>query len=506
MVAFLRKKCRDPLKNGLLSQERLSELVSEKLNKPYSRNDIGEWENNKSTIRHTNRELLIALLSSLAQCGGIENQKEADDLLCMGDYRALNTEEKRVLVEWSEKELDQNESMTQGYIQPIPGRTLNPVVLSEEGSPRLAPAIPPQGIFGREKEIADIVKFLALDDEFARDVPPIALRGIAGVGKTTIAIAIAHDADIQHVFRDGVLWVNLGPYPDIMQLLRLWGQALGLDLTSEPDETICRERIRAALSPRKMLLFIDDVWEAAHGVSFLVGGLCCRSLITTRAASVANDLVTRSRVLSVDVLTPDASLQILRSLAPAAVAMEESRARFLCERLGYLPLAITLAGRLLANETEVPSRMKRSLQELIDQPDARMQLFQSEGRTGLDGEIPVPLKDILGLSVRRLKEPDQERFALLSCLPGRSSLWNIADVASICNCTVRQAEDTVSHYIQEGLVESRGEQYQMHTLFVDYAACALGKRKDLFKSLPVSDMNGQILSHRRIHQPVVTIS
>jgi hypothetical protein len=161
---------------------------------------------------------------------------------------------------------------------------------------------------------------------------------------------------------------------------------------------------------------------------------------------------------------------------------------------------------LLANETEVPSRMKRSLQELIDQPDARMQLFQSEGRTGLDGEIPVPLKDILGLSVRRLKEPDQERFALLSCLPGRSSLWNIADVASICNCTVRQAEDTVSHYIQEGLVESRGEQYQMHTLFVDYAACALGKRKDLFKSLPVSDMNGQILSHRRIHQPVVTIS
>lgn len=54
-----------------------------------------------------------------------------------------------------------------------------------------------------------------------------AIRGWPGVGKTTLAAALAHDSDINARFPDGVLWASLGQQPGLFGELAVWGRALG---------------------------------------------------------------------------------------------------------------------------------------------------------------------------------------------------------------------------------------------------------------------------------------
>src|SRR5437762_3498219 len=53
-----------------------------------------------------------------------------------------------------------------------------------------------------------------------------AVRGWPGVGKTTLARAVAHSPDMIAAFPDGVLWASLGPVPAVLAELITWGRML----------------------------------------------------------------------------------------------------------------------------------------------------------------------------------------------------------------------------------------------------------------------------------------
>jgi len=337
--------------------------------------------------------------------------------------------------------------------------------------PFLVPPLPPQGVFGREQDLDALSARLALPDLSATEVPPVALLGMGGVGKTTLALWLGRHAGIRTRFPDGVLWAEVGPSPVLRTLLNGWGQALGIDLIPSRDEAACRDRLRDVLAERRVLLIVDDVWDVNHGSLFLVAGPRCCTLFTTREPPIAYTLATSKRTLRVDVLSPEASLQLLEALAPEGVAADRAAAQRLCKRLAFLPLALKLAGRLLANEAGVPRRMQRLLDELTEQRKARLALEQLEGRKGLEEESSVSLRAILGLSVNRLSKVDQERFAMLSVFGGEPLTWEIRAVSSVWECSQEEAEATTARLIQRGLVEPRPEdRYWMHALLADYAA------------------------------------
>lgn len=335
--------------------------------------------------------------------------------------------------------------------------------------PFMAPTLPPQGVLGREEALLRLQHLLALDQPTAVNVPPVALHGMGGIGKTTLALALARQTVIPQLFPDGVLWVGVGPQPTIRNLLDDWGQALGLRLLGERDEAACQERLRTYLHQRRLLLVIDDVWEVAHGQHFLVGGPYCRTILTTRESPVAYTLTTRERTQRVDVLEPAAALALLHRLAPESVVLDEGSARRLCERLEFLPLALTLAGRLLALEADIPQRMQRLLHELIARGSSRLHLAQAESRLGLNPEQPASLHAILGMSVERLSPVDQERFAMLTVFGAEPLTWQSEAAAHVWECSLEEAEKTIASFLQRGLVLRRGESYWMHALLVDYA-------------------------------------
>lgn len=363
----------------------------------------------------------------------------------------------------------------QGRDSDIGGKKLeeisSPVPKQKDKMAVLVPSPPPQGIVGREELLKEVMDLLEFHNTSARDVAPVALQGMGGIGKTTLAIALGRHKLVSKLFPDGVLWAEPGPKPTIRNLLNEWGRNLGLDLAPELHEAACTNSLRSALYDKRMLLIIDDVWDKAHGESFIVAGPECRTLITTREPPIAYALARKDRTKQVDVLREETALKLLRNIASAAVIDKDRKgARRLCESLGYLPLALTLAGSLLADEG-VPSRAQGILEELVERRQARLKKLRlDKGRLGLDEENPVSLQAILGMSVDRLDKTDQERFAMLSVFAAEP--FTIDAVSYVWECQAHEAEMTISNFIRRGLAVHRPktEEYSMHMLLADYAS------------------------------------
>lgn len=476
-----RRQAKDPEMGGQLTQERLAELLESYAELPgYTGVRVSNWERGGAkgeTIRHDHRGLLVGLIRVLHQCDGIKSLQEANEWLATGDYRDLNEAEIRVIdAAWLADIPIQREQGGQSAI--IHGQRfafnhqaatiISPPTHPENiPTPFMTPPLPPQGVFGRDDLLTAVVDHLKMEEETG-NVPPLALRGMGGIGKTTLSIALGRLEMVQQRFPDGILWTAVGPNPTLRFLLEAWGRALGVDLLPERDEVACRDRLQELLYRRQALLIIDDVWEIQHGRFFLVGGPRCRTVVTTRELPVAHHLATRLRTLPVDVLSSQAALDLLYRLAPEA-GVNPTTAGQLCERLEYLPLALTLAGRMLADEADVPSRMQRLADELLERRQARLQLLQAEGRLGINEENPVSLQAILGLSVARLSDLDQRRFAVASLFGGEPLTWDIKLAAHMWECPNEEAEASIAHFVRRGLAERRGNgRYWIHALLADY--------------------------------------
>lgn len=362
------------------------------------------------------------------------------------------------------------------FVSAPPRTPADPPGESAQGVPTLfmTPRLPVQGIVGRETVLDQVLQRLGAE-ALQRDGNPVVLQGMGGIGKTTLVIAVGRLPPVVEHFTGGVLWASLGPRPNLRAQLQLWGDLLGMDLRPEHDLAACRERLRHALHGRRALLLVDDVWEVEHARHFDVAGPEGCLLFTTRETRVAYPLATRAGTIPVGVLSPEASLLLLERLAPEAVAARRRDAALLCERLEHLPLALTVAGRLLALESDVPERVQAVLGEMIERRAEALQLRQEEGRLGAADDQPVTVEAVLAMSVTRLDATDRERFARSYILGGDPLTWQLSAAQAVWECGADEAAATTSRFIQRGLVERRGDRYWMHALLAEYARLLYGR-------------------------------
>lgn len=122
---------------------------------------------------------------------------------------------------------------------------------------------PANPFIGREQEIESILAILRRGD-----VHLLTLTGPGGVGKTRIAIEIAHRLGID--FAHGAMFVDMSPVRDPKMVLPTIADRLGV--LEQPTRDLTSV-LRVALQDRSMLLVLDNleqVVDAAPGIAWLL--------------------------------------------------------------------------------------------------------------------------------------------------------------------------------------------------------------------------------------------
>lgn len=340
------------------------------------------------------------------------------------------------------------------------------------------PAIPPPFASGyRLIGRADMSRRLKQRLCDSRNVVLSALNGIPGVGKTSLALALAYDDEVAAHFRDGILWSGLGPAPNVLSLLSRWGLLLGIASAERAKLTSVEAWITAihtAIGDRKLLLVIDDAWRLEDALALKVGGPRCAYIVTTRFPQLAIQFAADGATV-VEELNEEDSLALLAQLVPEFVARMPEEARSLSRAVRGLPLGLLLIGKYLQAQTYngQPRRLQTALARL-HQAEARLHLTEPralpEQSPSLPPGQPISLESIIEVSEQQLSPQASNALRALAVFPAKPNSFSEAAATAICDVPVEMLDELCD----AGLLESRGpERYALHQTISDYARSRL---------------------------------
>ncbi|MBD2094689.1 hypothetical protein H6F90_05935 [Trichocoleus sp. FACHB-591] len=341
------------------------------------------------------------------------------------------------------------------------------------GAPFQAPPLPSSFVDRPQQRKA--VKALLLAEEKQPGTLVIsAIYGLGGIGKSVLAAALAYDPEVQQRFSDGILWATLGQEPDILPFLSSWIQALN-DYDYKPTTIdAASSHLRSLLYDKRVLLVVDDAWNPDDVEPFRLGGVGCRVLVTTREASILD-----AQRYDMDVMTEKQSLQLLLAKAqcPQPTAQEQQQAEMLAKEVGYLPLALELAGAQIADGLTW-AELLEDLQAEI----ARLETLDAANAAEVKSEKNRKRLSLLAsfhLSLRQLSPEQLQQFAWLGVLPEDVSITQ-AMVATLWEVTPRQAGAILKGFWSKALVLAGAKQspeqrltYRLHDLMHDLAQSLL---------------------------------
>ncbi|MEU5541680.1 BTAD domain-containing putative transcriptional regulator [Streptomyces sioyaensis] len=284
-----------------------------------------------------------------------------------------------------------------------------------------------------------------------------ALTGIGGVGKTTLAVHVAHAA--REHFPDGQLYVDLqgaGQTPSEPEaVLGAFLRSLGTPDSSIPDGMEERSALyRSTLAGRRVLALLDNARDAAQIRPLLPGTEGCAALITSRARMI--DLA-GAHLIDLDVMSPEEAMNLFtRIVGEERVSSERKAVMAVVGACGFLPLAIRIAAsRLAARRTWTVSILARKL------ADERRRLDELRA-----GDLAV--KATFELGYGQLEPPQARAFRLLGLADGPDI--SLAAAAAILDLDADAAEELLESLVDTSLLESAAPgRYRYHDLVRLYA-------------------------------------
>jgi tetratricopeptide (TPR) repeat protein len=301
----------------------------------------------------------------------------------------------------------------------------------------------------------------------------IALHGLPGVGKTTLAALLAADPYVQECFPGGILWAGLGPAPNIQGVLARWATLLGVSVTWGEQAMTQEElilQLQLAIGHWRMLLVIDDAWTDQEALALHVGGDHCVHLLTTRLPQVAFAFAPQQRLLIPELDAPT-GLELLAHYVPALVTEHPEAVDDLVSAVGGLPLALTLLGHYLAAQalSGQPRRLQTALQRLHERQhrfQISMPVASNERSPALPSQTPLSLHTAIALSAQLLDAEASRVFCALSVFPAKPASFSEEAALAVTQCSLEML-DTLWDM---GLLESSGPaRYMLHQTVREYA-------------------------------------
>ncbi|MDA0246075.1 MAG: tetratricopeptide repeat protein [Chloroflexi bacterium] len=340
-------------------------------------------------------------------------------------------------------------------------------------TPRLAPPAPSPFI-GRSALLFDCLAAIQERPNTADTPQLIILTGMAGVGKSALAAAVVNDPLLVEEFSDGTLWTELGPTADPLSTLANWGDQFGADLAGYATAETRSRALRSLIHNKKLLIVLDDVWEAASAVPFLVASPSSCVIITTRRGNLGTELGGSYTHLTVVPLNDADSLTLLQQFIPQAVQADRAGAIALVKRMGGLPIGIALAGQMMAREWQAGLGFANALAELNER-ETRLGL----NRGGSKGAGSMRL--MLAVSYDHLPGDHERRaFRQLAIFGSKPRSFGIETAAYLWQLESRPAQRMMVALVNQQMVEPLGDgRFTLHSTLADFGQSLLEEKKEL---------------------------
>lgn len=317
---------------------------------------------------------------------------------------------------------------------------------------------------GRHAELAQLRTLLSDSARQAEaTVAILAITGTAGIGKTALAVRLAHQ--LAPRFPDIQLFVNLHGYDPQQrltpgQVLDRFLRALGVAGDALPANTDEQTGLyRSLLASKHALVVVDNASTADQVRPLLPASPTCLVVVTSR--DTLGGLVARegARLLSLDVLTAGEAIELLARVAGHdRVDREPQTAAQVARLCGYLPLAVRIAAAKLV------TRPAWTLAHLAGR------LADEQHRLGELTAGDAQIRASFALSYDSLAPATARMFRRLGLIPGPDFTTGVA--AALTDSTTDTAgthlEALVDAHLLEAIPARRGR-YRFHDLLRLYA-------------------------------------
>ncbi|MFI5469287.1 tetratricopeptide repeat protein [Streptomyces cacaoi] len=342
-------------------------------------------------------------------------------------------------------------------------------------SPMLRLPAEPTHLAGREKEAEAVLALLAPSSRARAATVVSVLSGLPGIGKTALALHVAHRAMARGWFPGGAVFLHLRGYDPAgpvgaEEAVGTLARALCVDDAMTPDEQtgLCQAALnRLADEGRAVLLIADDASSAAQIERLVPARSEHRLLVTSRHLLTGPSL--RARLIGLDELTPrgatDLIAEALRYARPddPRPQREADALAELAGRCGHHPLALQIAASLLTTDAGRPIAALTA--DLAD-AHTRLDVLCYE-----DGGHTTAVQAAFRLSYQRLLPHHRQVFRQLALNPGPDISTGAA--AALWGRSAARTRDALAALARAGLLAEQpvgSDRWRMHDLLRVYAA------------------------------------
>ena len=310
----------------------------------------------------------------------------------------------------------------------------------------------PQGFVGREADLAKLRKLA-----HSGGVVLAGLRGMGGIGKTALALTLAHEWAPQ--FPDAQLFLDANgthPYPpSARKLMEQVVLAFHPTVNLPDDDLAITALYREVLMGKKALILLDNARDAAQ-VNPLIPPVGCALIVTSRQ----NFMLDGIPLFSAERLSDFEAAALLREYNPALTDAETTELVRFC---AGLPLALRLAGAHLALDSA----------ERGDAPDVagylrklrRSRLATLDADAGDAGEVTI--SETLRLSEEQLPEREREAWR-------KVGVFRASFDARAAEAIAGAEESMLNQFARHNLlVIASNDRYEINNLAAEYACAQL---------------------------------